>query len=121
MASHPWLSTLIAANLSNLTLEERGNGVLAKTSGGDFRYRFRNPDHSSIFSLRTHCYKRGLEPCFGIVCTYGRILTYCKNSSQFLKDWPHILDKLRLGTWSRVTSALALATIDFGFKFQHCH
>ncbi|GIY99447.1 hypothetical protein CEXT_334091 [Caerostris extrusa] len=26
-----------------------GNGVLVKISGDDFRYHFKNPDHSSVF------------------------------------------------------------------------
>ncbi|GIY56513.1 RNase H domain-containing protein [Caerostris extrusa] len=42
----PWLFTLMEANL---TLEEQVAEFFMKTSTGEFRYRFRNPDHSSVF------------------------------------------------------------------------
>ncbi|GIY63683.1 hypothetical protein CEXT_237301 [Caerostris extrusa] len=45
-----------------------GNGVFVETSGRDFRRRFRNLDHSSVFCSELIGIK-DLEPCSGIWCT----------------------------------------------------
>ncbi|GFQ64499.1 hypothetical protein TNCT_300491 [Trichonephila clavata] len=65
-----------------------------KTNTEEFRYRFKNPDNSSVFRSGLVPIREALSLALDNRASDTSILNDSKSSSQFLKDWSNILDML---------------------------
>ncbi|GFR12769.1 RNase H domain-containing protein [Trichonephila clavata] len=65
-----------------------------KTNTEYFRYRFRNPDNSSVFRSELVAIREALNLALDNRASDTWILTDSKSSIQFLKDCPNVLDVL---------------------------
>ncbi|GFR12892.1 myogenesis-regulating glycosidase [Trichonephila clavata] len=65
-----------------------------KTNTEEFRYRFRNPDNSSVFRSELAANREALNLALDNRASETWILTDSKSSIQFIKDWFNVLDML---------------------------
>ncbi|GFQ96853.1 hypothetical protein TNCT_83361 [Trichonephila clavata] len=84
-----------------------------KTNTEEFRYRFRNPENSSVFRSELVAIREVLNLALDNRASDAWILTDSKSSIQFLKDWSNGLDMLgryillKLSVLTQVSSALS--------------
>ncbi|GFQ93979.1 RNase H domain-containing protein [Trichonephila clavata] len=73
-----------------------------KTNTEEFRYRFRNPDNSSVFRSELVAIREALNLALDNRAPDTLILTDSKSSIQFLKDWSNVLDMLEQNILSKL-------------------
>ncbi|GFR05685.1 RNase H domain-containing protein [Trichonephila clavata] len=79
---------------ADLTQAEQAVTFFMKTNTEEFRYRFRNPDNSSVFRSELAAIREALNLALDNRASDTWILTDSKSSIQFSKDWSNILDML---------------------------
>ncbi|GFQ78221.1 RNase H domain-containing protein [Trichonephila clavata] len=65
-----------------------------KTNTEEFRYRFKNPENSSVFRSELVAIREATNLALDNRASDTWILTDTKRSIQFLKDWSNVLDVL---------------------------
>ncbi|GBN21683.1 hypothetical protein AVEN_11166-1 [Araneus ventricosus] len=82
-----------------------GSGVYAKAEDGlVFRCRFRNPDNCSVFRSELLAIREALDFALHFENSDSYILTDCKSSIQYLKNWPEIREKTGQEVISKITT-----------------
>ncbi|GFQ98777.1 RNase H domain-containing protein [Trichonephila clavata] len=77
-----------------------------KTNTEEFKYRFRNPDNSSVFRSELVATREALNLALDHRASDTWILTDGKSSIQFLKDWFNVLDMLEQGILSKLAALI---------------
>ncbi|GFQ91341.1 RNase H domain-containing protein [Trichonephila clavata] len=95
------------------------SGVFMKTNTEEFRYRFRNPDNSSVFRSKLVAVREALILALDNRASDTWNLTDSKSSIQFLKDWSNVLDMLRQDILSKLAALTQVSSVCFQWIPSH--
>ncbi|GFR08207.1 RNase H domain-containing protein [Trichonephila clavata] len=90
-----------------------------KTNTEEFRYRFRNPDNSSVFSSEIVAIREALNLALDNRASDTWILTESKSSILFLNDWSNVLDMLGQDILSKLAALTQVSSVCFKWISSH--
>ncbi|GFW01904.1 RNase H domain-containing protein [Trichonephila clavipes] len=79
-----------------------GSGIFSNTPGNDVKISIRNPDHCSVFRSELIAISGALDHALNSYKDNIWILTDSRSSTQYLKNWPKIMDSTGLDILSKL-------------------